>query len=79
MRAVFRPGFTIVDYLYDNPSSGGEFIVTPGTPGVPYLDPVTGRIYLYMEGEGWYYIDDTGTPVYDPTQDGSGLVPAEEP
>lgn len=78
MRAAFRPGFTIVNYEYDNPSSGGQIIVTPGEEGVLYTDPETGRMYMYMDGidgKGWYYMDNAGNLVYDPQQDGSGLVP----
>ena len=78
MRAVFRPGFTIVDYLYDNPSSGGAFIVTPGTPGVSYIHEDTQLIYMYIEdgefGTGWYYIGDEGL-VYDPSVDVNKLTP----
>ena len=74
----FRPGFTIVNYEYDNPSSGGQIIVTPGTPGVSYVHEDTGQIYMYIEdgesGTGWYYIGDEGL-VYDPNVDVSKLTP----
>ena len=77
MRAVFRPGFTIVDYLYDNPSSGGQNIVIPGVPGHSYLDPETGRIYMYtdgMEGEGWYYFLGEEIVYVGPDLDVSGMI-----
>ena len=62
MNVNFKPGFTIINFEYDNPSSGGQSTVTPGNPEHSYLDPETGLIYVYMEdgmeGEGWYSTPD---------------------
>ena len=79
-KVQFKPGITVINYEYDNPSSGGQIIVTPGVPGHSYLDPATGRIYFYsdgMDGEGWYYFDtESGEMVYaGPNIDVSGMIP----
>ena len=78
MRAVFRPGFTIVDYLYDNPSSGGQNIITPGDTDYSYFDPATGRTYFYNpdgdDGAGWYYLGDEGLVNVGPNLDVSGMI-----
>lgn len=69
MNVNFKPGFTIINFPYDNPSSGGQSTVKPGKPGVSYYSPSTGLTYVYMDGdqgEGWYYIGDDGM-VYDST------------
>ena len=73
MRAAFRPGFTIVNYEYDNPSSGGQIIVTPGDPNHSYYDPATGRIYMHMDGEGWYYLLGDELVFVGPNLDVSGM------
>ena len=58
-RGVFNPGFIILVSGYDQGSSGGNYIVTPGIPGHSYYDRNTGRTYFYIDGEGWYYQTDT--------------------
>lgn len=62
MNVNFKPGFTIINFEYDNPSSGGQSTVTPGDPEHSYRDPVNDLTYVYYEdgpeGEGWYSLED---------------------
>ena len=62
MIKTFNPGFTIIQPIYDQGSSGGNFIGEPDDPGVIYQDD-QGRLYQYFDedslfatqGAGWYW------------------------
>jgi len=77
MNVNFKPGFTVINIDYDNPSSGGQSTVKPGKPGVSYQHSKTGLIYMYIEdgyeGTGWYYTGDDGL-VYDPNVNPDDLI-----
>lgn len=57
MKKVFNPGYIVFEIDYDQGSSGGMIIVTPGNPDYSYYDPDTGYTY-FNTGEGWYYYKD---------------------
>ena len=75
MKKVFNPIFFVFETGYDQDSSGGQVIVTPGNPNHSYYDKNTGRTYFYIDGEGWYYNTDSSVDDvwYDTELDTTGM------